>query len=103
MEAVRSVHEVEISRACVLECDTHALSVLVESHNAVTENGLTVAFDPLVDDLGQFTAKYAHIAAECRRAKHFGIEASDSSAIRVDERSSLISSLLSKIIVSWTG
>jgi hypothetical protein len=85
MEAVCSNHHVEVSRSCALEYDTHPALVLFKLRNAVTENALTTSFHFFVDDFGQFTAGDAHITAIGRRTKDFGIESSDSPAIRVDK------------------
>src|SRR5271165_5934079 len=52
MEAIGSDHHLEISRWFALEMNTYTIFVLVDLLNTITENGFTMAFDLLVNDLG---------------------------------------------------
>jgi hypothetical protein len=62
-----------------------AVLVLLNLRNATTENGFAAAFDALIDDFGQFTARNAHLATIGRRTKDVSIEPANSPPAGVDQ------------------
>jgi hypothetical protein len=49
VQAIGSDHEVEMARRCALEFDAHAVAFLLNSCNAVAENGFAAALNPAIN------------------------------------------------------